>query len=143
MHASPSYGRPSLMPLAVAALAAISLAGYATVATGAPVTGASPVQQAREAADEVWEEGGQTVKEETLAHRPEREQAKLEQQEESLEAASQPEAAGTGEAAEAGETAGSGEAAEAGETAGSGETGETAGPGEAGERSEAIPASGG
>lgn len=117
MHASPSQGRPSLMPLALAAAAAISLGGYATLATGAPVTGEAPVQQARETADEVWEEGGQTVREETLAHRPEREQAKLEHEEEGLEGASQAEAADMGEASE-GDEAGSGE------TAGSAETGE-------------------
>jgi len=130
MHASPSHGRPSLMPLALAAAAAISLGGYVTLASGAPVTGESPVQQARETADEVWEEGSQTVKEETLAHRPEREQAKLEHEEEVLEGDSQAEAAG------------SDEASEPGAAAGSGETGETAESSETVERSQATTPSG-
>ena len=93
MGSSLTYRRPSLIPLLLAAVAALSLAGFAAAGERAGASGESPVQQARELADEVWEEGDQTGKEEALAHRPEREQAKLEEEEERYEAASQLQAA--------------------------------------------------
>jgi hypothetical protein len=102
MDSSSGYRRPSLLPLLIAAIAAFSLAGYATVGQGVPA-GESSVQQAREAADEVSEEGDQTGKEESLAYRPEREEAKLEREEEELEATSRFEAASQPAAADPGE----------------------------------------
>ena len=97
MRASLGYDRLPLLPLLMAALAAVSLAGYATAGDGLRTAGAAPLQQPREVADEVWEEGEQTGKEEMLAQRPEREQVKLEREEAQLEAASAPEAADPGE----------------------------------------------
>jgi hypothetical protein len=99
MRISASCRRLRLLPLLVAAVAAVSLTGCSSGGEVVAGTRAPSIQQLQEWVDENWDEGPEADagKKEMLAEHSQREQAQLTAEEEELEGPSQPEGEGEDE----------------------------------------------